>query len=300
MEDITLIIPSIEGGKIYGLEQIKKQKIKSIISYGSNPSENRNKGVAKARTKYVGFINAHSLISRNWKKQVLSFFKKYPEIDIVGGPQLTINKEDLFAKASGCALSSKFGSAGVSSRYVPNKLNLNADETMITSANLICKREVFNKVKFDENIYPGEDPKFIADAKKNNFRVAYSPNIIAFNKRRTSLFLLIKQIFSYGFTRPMKEPILDTIKKPFFLVPSLFLIYLILLPLLVSFNKAFLFPLSLYFILNIIFSIFESIKVRNMIFILFLPWIFLSIHLSYGIGFIAGSLNNFKSKKGVR
>ena len=47
-------------------------------------------------------------------------------------------------------------------------LNLNADEKSITSANLICKKEVFKKIEFNSKLYPGEDPRFIEDAKAIN------------------------------------------------------------------------------------------------------------------------------------
>jgi GT2 family glycosyltransferase len=293
---LTIIIPLASGKEIEGLEQIKKQKIKCIPIYGKNPSKNRNQGVKSAKTDYVAFINGHSIISDNWLKKAESFFKEHPEIDIVGGPQLTPESDNLFEQASGYALSSKFGSANVNSRYKLNKMNLNADETMLTSANLICKKRVFKKIKFDESVYPGEDPKFIEDARKKGFKVAYSPEIIVYNKRRADMTSFIKQIFSYGFTRPKKESFMDTLKKPFFLVPSLFLIYFLFLPMLFLVNKALMWPILAYFILSILCSLYESIKNKNFRSFFILPLLFLIIHMSYGLGFIFGTVNKFKYK----
>lgn len=297
MKNLTLIIPLGSERNIEGISEIKKQKIKYIQIYGTNPSKNRNIGVKQAKTNYIGFINGHTIISKNWAREVDSFFKKHPEIDIVGGPQLTLSNEKRFAKISGYALSSKFGAANVSSRYKQNKLNLNADETMLTSANLICKKKVFKKIKFDENIYPGEDPKFIDDARKAGFKTAYSPEIVVYNKRREDAASLIKQIFSYGLTRPKKESLKETLKKPFFLIPSLFLIYVLFLPILYLISPVIILPLLAYLALNILFSLYESLKNKDLASFIFLPVIFLIIHLSYGAGFIAGIIRNLSKAK---
>jgi len=145
-------------------------------------------------------------------------------------------------------------------------------------------------MKLDETLYPGEDPKFISDAQKAGFRVAFSPDIKVSNRKRNSFTGLIKQIFNYGKTRPQKESLIETLKKPFFLVPSLFVLYLLALPLLSSLNRVFWLPMLVYAGLNLIFSIYECLKNKSLLAIFVLPFIFLGIHLSYGLGFIAGSL----------
>lgn len=305
-EEITLVIPLGFGREVEYLEGIQRQNIEMIKEFGTNTSENRNKGAEKVKTRYIGFINGHTELDESWKEEVIKFFKEYPEIDIVGGPQLTPESEEGFAKISGYALCSKFGAAGLSLRYAPGKLNLDADEKSITSANLICKKEVFNKIKFDENIYPGEDPKFIEDAKKAGLRVAYTPDIITYNKRRKTVRGLIKQIASYGKTRTQKESFWQTLKTPFFLVPSLFCIYLMLAALLVMLeffnvrlisNFLLLLPLLLYLDLAFLFSIYDSIVNKNILAMPVLFFIFPMIHLSYGFGMIWGYLKKKKNQE---
>ena len=174
---ISIIVPLSPNLEVNPSKDLNVQgKIPTIMVKGRNPSENRNMGVKKSKTNFVAFINGHTSLSDNWAEKVEKFFLEHPEIDIVGGPQLTPRDSGLFERASGYAFESAFGAAGVNARYKPSKLNLNADETMITSANLICKKEVFKKVQFDESIYPGEDPKFISDARKAGLKVAYSPD----------------------------------------------------------------------------------------------------------------------------
>ncbi len=291
-EKITCVIPLGEKRKLYSLDSINKQqeKINYIVERGDNPSRNRNKGATKSKTPLIAFINAHSILPSDWSKKVSKFFEKHKEIDIVGGPQLTPQNQNFFGRATGYALSSRFGSAEVSSRYSPNKLIYDANERYLTTANLICRAEVLKSVNFDENIYPGEDPKFIFDCKKKGLKVAYSPDIFVYHIRRSNSKEFMRQIFNYGFKRPYKENIFQTLKNPSFLVPSIFLIYLALFGLLSTINLIFMAPLALYIFLLIVFSIYSALKNKEIISISILPIIFFMIHVSYGLGFIYGTL----------
>ncbi len=293
---LSAIVPVGPNRDIEILESAEKfkKKLRLIIEKGTNPSENRNRGIKKAKTEFVAFVNAHTILPDNWIDEIEIFFGEHPEIDIAGGPQLTSKKEKIFVRASGYALSSIFGAAEASVRYKIKNLNLKANEKHLTSANLICRRNVFKKIKFDENLYPGEDPKFIADAIDSGFKVAYTPKIYVYHKRRTNLKALIKQIFNYGLVRPRKEKFSDTLKKPLFLVPSLFVLYLAFLPTFVFVNYISLFPFFLYLVLNLFFSFYEGIKNKDFPSIILLPLLFFFIHISYGVGFFYGTIEKLK------
>ena len=304
MKKITIIIPAAENTAVEALKGINSKEVRILIERGKNPPQNRNKGIDKAKLKnktpFIAFINAHTILDKKWVKEVLKFFKKYPEIDIVGGPQLSSSKEKLFARASGYALSSIFGSALASSRYKKTKLNLHADESILTSANLICRERVFDKVRFDETIYPGEDPTFIEDSIKAGFRVAYSPEITVYNLRRQDIGSFFEQVFGYGRTRPQKESLLLTVKKPYFLIPSLFILYLAVLPSLLLISRYILLPLAGYFLLDAIFAIYESQKNNELMSSPLLLLLFPLIHIAYGLGFIYGTLTKNRNKQIVK
>src|SRR3989338_1773439 len=203
-----------------------------FLENGINPSENRNRGAKKANGEIIAFIDDDAIVDRKLLRNAEEFFNKYKNIDIVGGPQLTPSYQQGFAKFSGYALASKFGAASASNRYKGSKLILNADETMLTSANLFCRRNVFNKVQFNPNLYPGEDPDFIEKSMKAGFKVAFDSNLIVYHKRRENLSGFVKQIYNYGLSRPKKESLIQTLKHASFIVPSIFLVYLVLLPIL--------------------------------------------------------------------
>ena len=267
-----------------------------------------------AKGEIIGFLDDDALVDEDLLKNVEEFFEEHPDIDIVGGPQLTPYDEVGFAKTSGYALSSKFGAWNLSQRYSRKKLNLNADEGSLTSANLFVKRAVMDKIKFDSNLFPGEDPKFIDDAKKYGFNVAYSPDLIIYHRRRPKIKSLIKQIFNYGKVRPAKESFISTLKKPFFLIPSLFLIYLFILAISILVNPTIIrgaigignnlnyltlnfllfVPLFLYIFIDLGFSVYDSIRNKAYSAIFLLPFIYPTIHISYGIGMIYGYLKKLK------
>jgi len=293
MKGISVIIPLGPRRELYALDSLKKQKekVKIIVERGDNPSRNRNKGIRKAKTDLIAFINAHTILPDDWSERVSNFFEKHPNIDVVGGPQLTLKEQEYFGKVSGYALSSLFGSAEVSKRYTPKKLDLNANEKSVTSANLICRSSVLKKLKFDESLYPGEDPKFISECKEKGFRIAYSPSITVFHKRRSNARDLFFQIFNYGRARAKKESLFRTLKEgPLFIAPSLFIVYLSVLPFLVKIQPGILFPLFLYLSFMMFFSFYEGIKNRDSLSVLILPFLFFLIHSSYGAGFIFGKL----------
>ena len=322
----SLVIPLAPERNAPILESIKqidypRKDFHVIVVKGRNPSENRNKGAEKARGEIIVFLDDDAIINKDYLKKAEEFFKKYPWIDVVGGPQLSPSEEKGFAKISGYGLTSKFGAWKIAHRYSARKENFNADESMLTSANLLCRKDVLKAIKFDADLFPGEDPKFVDDAKKTGFKIAYSPELIVYHKRRPTIKAFIKQIFNYGKTRPFKEGFLETLKKPYFLIPSLFLIYIVaFFGILISnltitgnavgagywifakipfFNVLNLLPATAYFILSIIFAIHDSIKNHNLGAAIFLPFIYLLIHLSYGSGMIYGFFKKAFTDKSV-
>jgi len=264
-----------------------KSKYEVIIKKGTNPSRNRNEGIKAAKGKIIAFIDDDAIVDKDLLKNVENFFNKYSDIDILGGPQLTPSSDKFFAKLTGAAIESFFSSYKMSNRYKKNKLNLNANELSLTSANCFVKSEVFKKIDgFNENLWPGEDPEFFTRAKNSGFKITYSPEIIIYHRRRSNLSGFFKQFFSYGATRLKKERLNKTKINIVMLIPSFFVLYIISLPLIYKISPLFLIPLIVYLVINIIFSIFISLK-RNILYLPFLPFIFFIVHFSYGLGMIS-------------
>ena len=299
MSQITLIIPAAPGVPIDTLESARLQHppVMVVVEEGPNPSANRNRGVTRAATPWVAFTNAHTVLREDWAARVEAFFHEHVSVDIVGGPQLNYAHDGYFARMSGDALSSPFCTAEMSRRYQPARLNLDASEDDLTSANLVCRREVFERVRFDETIYPGEDPKFVSDARRAGFKVAYTPEIVVFNRRRSTLAALWKQIFRYGATRVQKETFAELCAHPKFFVPSAFTLYLLALPMLLWATRYAPVPLAGYALLALCFGALRAVACRRPEYVLLLPPLFLWIHLAYGAGFLSRLLRGRRAAR---
>lgn len=264
-----------------------KDRFEVIVKVGKNPSENRNKGVKSSRGEIIAFLDDDAVLDPNLFRNTEKFFNEHPEVDVVGGPQLTPKDDGFFAKTSGYAIESFFGTFRMSKRYTKGRLEMDTDETALTSANCFVRKKVFSKVAgFDPRLFPGEDPEFFSRVKRNGFKLAYSPELIIYHRRRADFFGFCRQFFSYGKVRLEKEKIGKSLPGLVFFMPSLFLIYLALLPLLVYlFSWGIALPFALYLIIASIVSFYILFTKRAVGFFL-LPFLFLSLHLSYGAGML--------------
>jgi branched-subunit amino acid transport protein len=175
----------------------------------------------------------------------------------------------------------------MSRRYRTAKKDLDADEASLTSANLVCRRKVFERVRFDENLYPGEDPKFITDARRAGFKVAYTPEVVVFNRRRTNPVALWKQIANYGSTRVQKETLEELLRHALFFAPAALVTYLVCLPVLLCWSVWGLLPVAAYAGLALFFAILTAVQCRRAEYAVVLPVVFFWIHLAYGVGFLS-------------
>ena len=290
--EFSLIIPAANDRKVEVVRSINwleypKENFEVIVERGPNPSENRNNGIRKSSGSILVFLDDDAVLPKELLKNAKSFFQQHPDAEIVGGPQLTPQDDSFFQKMSGYALSSFFGAFSMSKRYKKTAINLNTDETNLTSAICLIKPSVFDRIGgFNPDLFPGEDPEFFARAKKNGIKIAYSPEIYIYHRRRSTYKLFFKQIFNYGISRIKKEKTSRTKTKPVFLVPSIFVIYLIILPFLSFLSPFFIIPLIIYIVLAIAFSIPSILK--NPLGIFIMPILFFTMHIAYGLGVIKG------------
>ena len=290
---IIPVAPDRNAPVLESLERLDypKKDYKIIVEKGLNPSENRNRGIRKAKGEILFFLDDDAVVDENILKNAEKFFVEN-KVDVVGGPQLTPKNDKLFAKTSGFAMSSFLATHKMSNRYKKGKLNLDADEYCLASANLFVKKQVFNSTAgFDSKLYPGEDSELIKRLKSLGFKIAYSPNLYIYHKRRPTFRSFFKQFFNYGKVYLQKEKTKSMKPSLLYFFPSLFLLYLISLIFLYRISLLFLIPLGVYVILVLLNSFYLSIKNKNVLSLLFLPLIFLSIHVAYGFGVMVGLSN---------
>ena len=286
---VIAVAPNRDAEVLSSLKNVDypKKNYEVIVVKGLNPSENRNNGVKKAKGDIIAFIDDDAIVHKDILKNAERFFNKYKNMDIIGGPQLTPKSDKWFARISGYALESYFGTNKMSKRYKIGKPDFDADENSLTSANCFVRKNVFKKIDgFNVKLFPGEDPEFFARTKKNGFKIAYVPDIVIYHRRRATLLKFMEQFFKYGYFRLKKEREMKTRPGILFFMPSFFIIHLLMLPILAAMNKIFLAPLMIYILADLIVSLHIGIKKIDLPAMILLPFIFLLLHLSYGFGMI--------------
>lgn len=261
-----------------------KKDFEILIEKGLNPSNNRNKGIQKAKGDIILFLDDDCYVEKSLLKNAENFFIKHSFVDVLGGPQLTPSTDNLFAKTVGYVISSFFGSHKMAVRYKKSKLNLNADYNSLTSAICFIKKDVFTKtLGFNVNLWPGEDPELFARFKKLGFNLAYSPDIFIYHKRRDNISSFFEQHLKYGYFAFKKEKLASTKMTLLYYIPALFAIYLLTLPL-AFLIKIYWAPFILYLLIVLFMAFKILISKRDFRMFLLTPLIYFLEHVSYGIG----------------
>ncbi len=168
------------------------------------------------------------------------------------------------------------------------------DDKSLILCNLAIRRRLFDKEKilFNEEIVCNEENLLLCQLKSKGYKMLYSLKLVVYHHRRRNLWEFCRQYFTYGKGRMQQTYCLPSSLPLFVTLPSFFLLYLISL---LFFHKFFyLFPLFIYFLLNLIFSFTISLKERNIIYFFLSFVMFISGHISYGLGFFSGLI-----KRGV-
>lgn len=241
------------------------------------------------------FLDDDAYANPDYLNKLEHFIKQYPENLVFFGPGLLPKNSSIIQKFIYTNLISY--AYGSPDRYITSTKYYKCSEGH--SLNLICNSSVFDEVSFDENYWPGEDTKFFFDLFSKSISIFYVGYLYVFHHPRNSLKGFFKQVFRYGYIRSKIYFIGLFIekKKIMYCLPSVFVIYLLCLLFINFINISILkilllIPLSIYVIFIVINVIFLIFKKNNFIFSLCTIFIMPIVHISYGLGFIKGFINN--------
>jgi len=243
-----------------------------------------NLGIKEAHGEFVCIMGAHSVYAEDYLFNSIKLMEKYPEASCVGGP-ITSEGKTNFGKAVAIAMSSLIGVGNAKHRFPQYE----------GYAEMACfpvfRKEVFSQIGlYDESLVRNQDDEFCSRLTSSGRKVYISPSVKSIYYVKATPSKLFKQYFYYGLYKPMALNKVKTKIKIRHLVPFIFMIYLLSLPLAYMFPLWFL-PIILY-ILAISWNFLRAkLKVKSK---LYLFIIFPIIHISYGIGFILGILKLIK------
>lgn len=261
-------------------EDIFKDKRIKIVETGNiPPALKRDKGVSVSKGSVLAFLDDDTYPEINWLENALRAL--YSEnVRAIGGPAINAPKDSFFKQISGLIYASRLMSGKHKARYSPCKVQYVND---YPSCNFIITKELYKRVGgFNSLYWPGEDTILCNNIVKEKEKILYTPEALVYHHRRDLFFGHFRQIKGYAWHRGyfVKHFGGNSLSLSYFL-PSLFLIYIIYLPIALLFN-----------IPSFINMIFPFINENVITALLFTP------HILYGICLTCSFITAFSLTKG--
>jgi succinoglycan biosynthesis protein ExoA len=244
-----------------------------------------NIGIRHARGEVIVRVDGHCLLEPDYVRQCVHYLAQTGAAN-VGGLMRT-RGENYMGEAIAIAMSSPFGVGDSKFHYAEREQYV---DTVYLGA---FPRMVFDQVGlFDEGLSRNQDYELNYRLRAAGGKIFLTPAIKSWYITRGSLPQLCKQYFQYGSWKVAvlrKHPRSLRFRQT---VPPAFVLTLIVSGLLGLFNRLsaylFLSVLSTYFVSSLLFSLCSAHK-KGWKYLPVLPFIFASLHLSWGSGFLWGS-----------
>ncbi len=291
----VIVLPNKDFGDDFG------DKVKIIPTGSVGPADKRDMGVKHSEGEIVAFIDDDAYPRKDWLKNAVPYFED-ENIAGVCGPGVTPPDNSFWQKAGGWVSASLLGGGNVTHRFIPQEKRAVDD---YPSMNLIIRRSDYEAVGgYDSHFWPGEDTKLCLDLVHDlGKKIVYDPDIVVYHHRRPLFIPHLKQNGAYGLHRGYFARVLPkTSRRIAYFIPSLFVLFLIGVPLILvvtSFIPSFAFIRfhlqTLYYIVFLVYAFLLLLtafwvyfKEKNWkIALLVIPGIFVT-HIWYGIKFIQG------------
>jgi succinoglycan biosynthesis protein ExoA len=287
----------VDGGSTDNTVEIAQEYVRghSNVYLLHNPQKyvpySMNKAIPLCKGDFIVRLDAHTTYDISYFTEIIETFKR-TGASIVGGPMVAVGVTPA-QKAIAYATSTSFG-IGNSSFHFSN-FEGEADSVYLGA----WRKSIFDMTGlFDVRFLRNQDDEFHYRAKSLGFKIWLNPKIKSFYYPRSSIAKLWIQYYQYGLYKPRVLAKIRSMVQWRHLVPSFFLLYLILMPLFImgsggSWIIEFLglTPAVLYFIMDVSYSIQCRYGILPGIICLV---IYPTLHLSYGLGFLVGVLKLFK------
>lgn len=253
-----------------------------------------NIGIRASSGDIIMRLDAHAKYPANYFSLLVSKLKK-SGADNVGGVCRTLPAKDTsVCRAIAHAMSSPFGMGN-------SYFRIGSDHEMwVDTVPFGCfKRDIFDKIGlFDEELVRNQDDEFNGRIIKNGGRILLLPEVVVDYFARDSLTKTAKMFFQYGLFKPLVN---HKLQKPTTLrqfIPPLFFAGLIAGGLLSVFSKTILWIFVSVIVIYVL-CCFAFGRNRERVWpdVLWMPFTFSAIHLSYGCGYWVGILKMISHRK---
>lgn len=257
-----------------------------------------NVGIKNSVGDLVMIMSAHATYEQSYICRCVEASDAYDADNVVGVWKILPRSETWQARAIALGMSHPFGVGNA-----PYRTGLCREPTWVDTGAYGClKRKVFEDVGlYNEKLLRGEDMEFNFRLKKKGYRTLLIPDAIVYYYTRSDFRSFIKHNFLNG--QWVILPIKFTTTMPVawrHLVPLVFVSSLIGLGCLAAFVPFFARVLLLvagsYVLANLYFSFKIALKERKALYLVLMPAVFASLHISYGLGSLWGLLKSLFSR----
>jgi succinoglycan biosynthesis protein ExoA len=287
---ISIIIPVKPGGTVSALAGLRAADYPAgawevIVSEGHCPSHQRNRAAADAAGDILYFLDDDSRVTSGFLDRVARHYAD-PAVAAAGGPSLTPDTDTPLQQAFGMAFASVIGGGGMRNRYRRTGSVRSTCDRELILCNLSFRRELFLQYGgFDERLYPNEENELMERVKRGGCALIHDPDLAVQRSQRPTLKAFCRQLFGYGRGRG-EQTVVSGIIKPITFVPSLFILYLLLLPLVRK--PVYYLPFLCYLLTIGSIAVLNALKSGRPRSALLLPVVFPLFHICYGTGLLRG------------
>jgi glycosyltransferase involved in cell wall biosynthesis len=266
------------------------------ISLVDNPGMIVPKGlnllIPKSQGAILIRVDGHCVIAPDYVRNCVRHIQE-DGVDGVGGPMRSIG-EDHVSKVIALAMSSKFGVGGSSFRTENGETKL--VDTVPFPA---YTRQIIEKVGlYDEELVRDQDDEYNYRIRKAGGKLLLAADVCSTYYSRGSLQKLWRQYYQYGFYKVRVLQKYPRQMSPRQFVPLAFvlaILSLVLCAVLFSWGwLALVIFLGSYLLTSLVVSIILAAR-EGMGYFWLLPAAFATLHISYGLGFLAGLVKFWKN-----
>lgn len=250
-----------------------------------------NIGLSNAKGQIIMRMDAHAVYPTNYISGLIYWLTK-SHADNVGGVWITLPGNDsTMAKAIAIALSHPFG---VGNAYY--RIGTSAPRWVDTVPFGCYRREVFDRIGlFDEQLVRTEDDEFNLRLLERGGRILLVPDIVSYYYARESLRKLWRMLYQYGYFKPLVARKVGGVRTIRQVVPLVFVVSLLaagaVAPWSIYARGLFGTIIIAYVLANLGCSTFIVFR-RGWKCALSLAVVFPVLHISYGLGFLFGTLDH--------
>ena len=255
-----------------------------------------NRGLEAATGEVIMRLDGHCTYPTNYISELVKYLYLL-DADNVGGVWNTQPAKDTpVCQAIAQASSHPFGVGGSMHKIGSSKI-IETDTVPFGC----YKREIFEKTgPFDTDLVRNQDDEFNGRLENLGGKIYLIPQVIINYTARDTLCKMRRMYYQYGLYKPLVNKKLGapaTVRQFF---PLLFLLFLVFGGIGCLFSplvrQVYVGILLLYLFIGLVVGGMSAIRMHQPLLILLMPYVFLNIHLSYGLGYLTGSFNVMRKK----